>query len=167
MKRACSFITLVLLSFVGIAVSSCSSGKPEQLNLILRVDANRPASLGEIVSATATRTGMQVESQDFDYGGKNGLLKTYSMSGSRISLMIRATSNEECHPREGRRDPTFSRSVYGVSIYRTSMFKPNMALQEVATVLGEEANRRGGALVPESQNCVDTGPESPKGPNAR
>ena len=152
----------ILLSLTGIVVSSCSPNKPEQLNLILRVDATRPASLREIVSAMADRSRMKVESQDFDYGGKNGVLKAFLLSGSRVSVMIRGTSDEECHPREGQRDPSFSRPVYGVSIYRTSIFKPKMALQEVATVLGEEAKRRGGALLPESENCPDVAADTSK-----
>jgi hypothetical protein len=166
MKRVYGFIRLIFLGIVGIAVSSCSPGKPEQLNLILRIDVTKPASLGEIVSAMANKTGMEVESQDYDYGGKDGVLKAFLVSGSRISVMIRGTSDEECYPREGRRDPTFSRLVYGVSIYRTSIFKPKMGLQEVATVLGQEAKQRGGALVPENQNCADVAPKTSKKPTA-
>jgi len=167
MKGLYRSASLAFLGLMGIAVSSCSPSKPEQLNLILRIDAANPASLGEIVSAMANRADMKVESQDFDYGGKNGILKAFLASGSRVSVMIRGTSDEECHPREGRRDPSFSRPVYGVSIYRTSIFKPKITLQEVATVLGEEAKRRGGALVPESQNCVDDALDTPKEPTAR
>jgi len=156
MTKVYRFVGLMIAALSGVTVSSCSSGKPEQLNLILRIDAGHPASLNEIVSAMADRTGMKVTSQDFDYGGKSGLLKALLASNSRISIMVRGTSDEECHPREGRRDPTFSRSLYGVSIYRTSIFKPRMALKEVAAVLGEEAKRRGGALLPESQLCMGT-----------
>lgn len=105
---------------------------------------------------------MKVESQDFDYGGKNAGFKGFLLSGSRVSVMIRGTSDEERHPREGRRDPSFSRPVYGVSIYHTSMFKPKMALQEIATVSGEEAKRRGGALLPESENCAHVAAETSK-----
>lgn len=162
MKPVFKSIALTHLILIGIAVSSCSPSKPEQLNLILRVDANRPTSLRDIVSAMANRTGLQVTSQDFDYGGKNGLLKAFLMSGSRISVMIRGTSEEECHSQEGRRDPTFSRSVYGVSIYRTSLFKPKIDLQQAAVVLREEAQRRGGDLLSENQKCADGVQETAK-----
>lgn len=107
---------------------------------------------------------MKLESQDFNYGGESGTLTALLAFDSRTSVMVRGISNEECHPREGRRDPSFSRSVYGVSIYRTSIFKPKLTLHNVAEVLGEEAQRRGGALVPESQKCADAVPQVPKEP---
>lgn len=162
MKGVYRSAALAFLSLMGIAVSSCSPSKPEQLNLILRIDAAKPASLGEIVSAMANRTGMKVNSQDFDFGGKNAVQKATLIFDSRVSVMVSSAFDEDCHPPEGYREVAFSRSVYGVSIYRTSIFKPKMALQEVANVLGEEAKRRGGALVAESQNCADIAPKEPK-----
>jgi hypothetical protein len=164
MKRIYLLLALLLLSgVVAVTARSCSLSRPEQLNLILRVDGNVPSSLTQVVSGMADRTGMKVESQDFNFGGKNGVLKTVSVYGGGTDVMIQGTSDEECHPLQGRRDPTFSRPVYAVSIYRTwSLFGPKMALKDVAAVLGEEAKRRGGALVPESQNCVESVPGMPR-----
>jgi hypothetical protein len=167
MKGLYRFAVLAFLALMGVAVSSCSPSKPEQLNLTLRIDAANPASLDDIVSAMANRTGMKVNSQDFDYGGKNGVQKATLIFDSRVSVMVSSTFDENCNPPEGYREVAFSRSVYGVSIYRTSIFKPKLALQEVANLLGEEAKRRGGALVPESQNCADVATETLKSSNAK
>jgi hypothetical protein len=75
MKGVYCFAALAFLAQMGVAVSACSPSKPEQLNLTLRIDATNPASLGEIVSAMANRTGMEVNSQDFDYDEKNRVQK--------------------------------------------------------------------------------------------
>jgi hypothetical protein len=167
MKWLYHFMTLIFLSVIGIIASSCSPIRPEQLNFILQIDKEKPASLGEIVSAMANRAGMKVKEQDFDYGGSNGVQKAFLIFDSRISVAVSGTFDEDCHTPEGYREIAFSSSAYGVSIYRTSIFKPRMALQEVANVLGEEAKRRGGALVPESENCADIAPETSKNPKAR
>jgi hypothetical protein len=167
MKWLYHFMTLILLSIIGMNMSSCSPIRPEQLNFILRIDKAKPASLGEIVSAMANRAGMKVKEQDFDYGRSHGVQKAFLIFDSRISVAVSETFDEDCHPAEGYREIAFSSSAYGVSIYRTSIVKPRMALQEVANVLGEEAKRRGGELVAESDNCADIAPETSKNPKAR
>jgi hypothetical protein len=137
------------------AMSSCSPEKPEQINLILKVDPERPSALKDIMTETASKIGMELESQDFSYGGKGGTLGAFLASGSRASIMVRAISDEECHPREGRRSPTFSSSVYSVSIYRTSVFNPKMSLRDMAKVLRDNAKNMGASLVSESEKCTD------------
>lgn len=155
MKKSISIMAMIVIGIAGTSLSSCSSQKPEQINRILRIDGDKPTSLAEILSAVAGRTNMKVESQDFDFGGKSGTLKSVLIYDSRTSVMVRGTSTEECRPMEGRRDPSFSPTIFGVSIYRTSVFKPRMALAEVAKVLDEEARKRGGELITESQKCED------------
>ena len=155
MKTFYSIALVAILGVLLVSFSACSSSKPEQINLILRIDKGRSASLKEIMAAMANRIGMKLELQDFDYGGESGTLKAALAFDSRTSVMVRSISTEECSPREGRRDPSFSPSVYGVSIYRTSVFQPKLALHNVAEVLREEAQRRGGSLVTENQKCAD------------
>jgi hypothetical protein len=167
MRKKIIALAVVAVGALGVFLYYSSLQKPEQINRVLRIDANRPNSLTEIVSAVASRADMKVESQDFDYGGKSGTLKAFLIYDSRVSVMVRGTSNEECHPMEGRRDPSFSGTIYGVSIYRTSMFKPKMPLREIAKVVEEEARQRGGELITEGQKCEDRPSESPNPSEAR
>lgn len=141
--------TIILIS-VTIYVSSIR--KPDQINLILKI-ADKNIKISDIINPSANRIGMQLKAEDFKFGGDSSTLKTYLMYDSETSIMIQSISEEECQSREGRRDPVFSNTIYTVSIYRTSTFGSKRSLRDVATILGEEARRRGGTLVTEDQKC--------------
>jgi hypothetical protein len=154
MKILYKLAFIICISIFLAILSSCSTDKPEQINMILRIDPDKPESLKKIVFTMADNVKMKVDSQNFDYGGKNGLLKAFLLYDSRTSVMIRGISDEECQSREGLRDPTFSRTLYAVSIYRTSIFKPKISLKELSEILYKEAKAYGGLLLSEEQKCL-------------
>jgi len=61
---------------------------------------------------------------------------------------------EECFPREGPRSVGFFANVYAVDIDDSwLLFGRRRSLQEVATVLAQEARLRGASLVTEREKC--------------
>lgn len=155
-KKSYALLIAPVIGFMSLV--SCSVGKPEQINLLLKINDQEKSTLSNIVNAVAKATDMKVESQDFQYGGSNGTLRAFLIHNSRTEIMVRSTSDEECSPKQGRRSPTFSRPVYSVSIYRTSVFKPKIPLQQVAKIFEQQAGLANGQLVPESQNCQKPSP---------
>lgn len=154
MKRIMLWALFSLLLLFVIAQVYRAGVRPEQINRIMISSGSKDLPIIDISNAVAQSTLMTINREDFDFGGRSGTLQSVLIFDSRSSIMIRSISTEECVPEEGERDPKFSRSIYSVSIYRTSIFSPRIPLNKLSMIIEAEARRHDARLVTESEKCT-------------
>lgn len=133
-------------------VTACTL-ESEQASFVLRLAQGRENALEQIVPAAARKLGMRSTSEAFDYGAPGGKLRTYMLSGRGTQVMIRSLSVEECQVREGRREPEFSTTLYGVSAAKTWPSLNAPSIKDVIAVIREAARPQGAYVLSEVDKC--------------
>ena len=98
---------------------------------------------------------MRAASQTSDFGGPAGTLRAYTLSGRSIQVIIQSSSVEECESREGPRDPEFSKTLYNVSVFKTSPFATSERMADVVQTIRQVAQREGATILSDAEKCDD------------
>lgn len=141
-------VRLSIISLLAIsALSGCSD--PKQVNLQLET-TGRPDAVREVVSAVAARTGRQVESSQFQYGGPDGAQRAFALDDFSTAIHIQSALME-CPGH----DPCFSQTTYFVSIYAKWPWASDASLRRLAKAVADGAREHCAKITLESNSTQD------------
>lgn len=145
------------LTFVAaLALASCGSERPEQINLILQMKEENPRTMRHLAQSVARTAGMRVNEDVLTFGGVRST--AYLLyDGSRSVTVLQAMDNcpESVPPSF---DPCFSKTRYSVSIARESRLGQGKPLAPVARAVADEAAKVGALVYLDPQAVQDGEP---------
>jgi hypothetical protein len=128
------------------SLTGCS-GTPEQINFVLRMESSQGGrTIERVLQSVALREDLVFKSQQFNYGGGTHTLPAFTIY-NHTATGIAQSQLVDCPPGSRPFQPCFSENVYTISVYRSSIFKPQLSLGCIALEIIAEARKRGGVLV--------------------